>query len=54
MNCWGYMCCCCCGGDDEVLLLLAVVDVKEEVEGVAIIDLSAVVAADAVVATTSS
>ena len=49
MNCWGDMCGCCCCGDDEVLLLLAVVDVKEAVEGAAIIDLSV-----AVVATTSS
>ena len=52
MNCWGDMCGCCCG-DDEVLLLLAVADVKEAVEGAAIIDLSVVVGfVD--VATTSS
>lgn len=46
MNCWGEICCCgwcgCDDGDDSEELLL-VADVKEEVEGAAIIDLPVVV-----------
>ena len=57
VNCWGEMMGCCCDDDDDdndELLLLA--DVKEEVEGEAVIEFpeADAVAAAVVVATTVS